>query len=101
MGTLGSAWILSSSEFKEDLGPVDILENVKRLPIRRWKYKKEMGQGEEPHIGPYAEDFKKEFGVGDGKVIALVDYMGVQLAATKKIAEKLDDLQNALFLKEA
>ena len=100
MPAAGSAgFLLSSRDYKEDLGPIDILDNVKRLPIRRWKYKKEIGQGEDAHIGPYAEDFRDRFGVGDGKVIALVDYMGVQLAATKRIAERIDDLEDALFLK--
>ena len=103
VGMLGSAAILASSkEFKEELGEgTPVLLRLADLPIKRWKYKEEMGMGEEPHIGPYAEDFRDRFGVGDGKTIHLLDYLGVQLAATQEIAKEINELKSSAFLSRA
>ncbi|HWQ39164.1 MAG TPA: hypothetical protein VNM24_11260, partial [Burkholderiales bacterium] len=45
------------------------------------------------HVGPYAEDFAKRFGVGDGKTISVIDAVGVTLAAVKGVAKKVDRLE--------
>ena len=83
----------SSREFKEDDAPPEtILEGVKKIPVRAWRYRPEMGLGTERHVGPYAEDWQETFGLGDGKTINLVDAVGVNLRATQELAEQVDDL---------
>ena len=79
---LYGASLFSSKEYKNRVGSVDVfdvLEGLKKLTIHKWKYKGE----DTEHLGPYAEDFKEIFGVGDGKTIYLIDVMGVALASLK------------------
>jgi hypothetical protein len=67
----------------------EILENVRHLNLDKWKYK---GVSQE-HIGPYAEEFKELFGVGDGKTINMLDVMGVLIGAVKELDKKLSKAQ--------
>ena len=81
-GVLGAGLGFSSKEYKNRIGSVDIfkvLEGLKKLTIHKWKYKGDTIE----HLGPYAEDFKELFGVGDGKTIHIIDVMGVALASLK------------------
>lgn len=69
---------------KKNGSPVDgekILESVRGLHVERWNYKREIDPSTEPHIGPYAEEFKEQFGVGDGKTINMIDALGVLFAS--------------------
>ena len=98
--------LASSRDFKEDLGLADeerILEDVKKLPIKTWKYKTGLGLGEERHIGPMAEDFTETLGLGDptGKTIPVVDAIGIGLAATKGLAKKVERIEHSLGLAAA
>jgi hypothetical protein len=89
--------LMSSHEFKEPGTPVDtqgILESVSRLPVERWKYKDGIEDGGE-HIGPYAEDFAREFG-GDGKRIPVVDALGVLTASIQALTSKLDQMEERI-----
>lgn len=70
----------------------EILESVKKLNIDRWKYK---GLAAE-HIGPYADEFKDHFGIGDGKTINIIDYLGVLTASIKELAIKLDRIETRI-----
>jgi len=87
LGALGTAapyiaMAASSRDYKDDITPITptMRERLKNLPIYTWHYK-----GEDiTHIGPTAEEFRDAFGVGDGKTIALVDVMGVLLAARRR-----------------
>lgn len=95
LGTLAAAF--SSKEFKEDDAPADsILDGIKKLPVRAWRYKESMGLGTDKHVGPYAEDFHDIFGLGDGKTIPYVDGMGIGLAGLKEVAERLSSLEGRL-----
>jgi hypothetical protein len=79
-------WLIASDrELKEDIRPLDetVVDRLIDLPISRWRYKGDPT----PHIGPMAQDFTEQFGVGDGKHIHLVDVMGIMLAATKEMAK--------------
>ena len=67
---------------------------MKTLPVDRWRYKEEVSPDQDTHIGPYAEDFKARFGVGDGKVIRYIDAIGVNFAAVKGLAEQVERLQS-------
>lgn len=89
LGLLGG--LFSSREMKSDFAPIDaaaIAEKVSELSIERWKYKGLPGE----HIGPYAEDFKEIFGLGDGEVIPMVDAIGVLFASVQHLIRKNDDL---------
>ena len=96
----------SSRDFKEDFGLADeeqVLEDVKKLPIKTWKYKHGLGLGEDRHIGPMAEDFTETLGLGDptGKTIPVVDAIGIGLAATKGLALKVERIERGLGLTAA
>jgi hypothetical protein len=91
LGTLAGAFIPSSKEIKEDKTPVDALGAVRKMPVEAWTYKAGQGDGKR-HVGPYAEDFKKATGVGDGKSIDPISMMGVTLGAVRQLAEKVDAL---------
>ena len=86
---LYGASLFSSKEYKNRIGSVDVfdvLNGLKKLTIHKWKYKGETVE----HLGPYAEDFKETFGVGDGKTIHLIDVMGVALASLKAMALQME-----------
>lgn len=90
LGLLGG--LFSSRELKEankKINVGDILDRVSELSIEKWKYK---GINQE-HLGPYAEEFKELFGVGDGQTINIIDMFGVTLAAIKALTQKINQLE--------
>lgn len=101
IATLGTAALmLSSKDKKADKKPVKgALQAIKGLPVESWKYKPE-AQGKAPpgvvppdnkrHIGPYAEDFKKQTGRGDGKTIPLQDAIGITMKAVQELDDKVE-----------
>jgi hypothetical protein len=105
LGTLGGAaiyrWGLpaaftSARAAKRRQGRViegEVVKKVKDMPVDRWRYKKSASSDQATHVGPYAEDFKRRFGVGDGKTISVIDAIGVTLAAVKGVAKKVDRLE--------
>jgi len=99
-GGVGAAvgGIFSDRNLKQGFQPVDagqILEKVKQLPIERWQYKDEPGTPD--HVGPMAQDFKELFGLGSSdRTIAMVDAIGVALAALKALAAQVDELKARL-----
>jgi hypothetical protein len=94
----------SDRNLKRDFAPVDgdqILDSLAALPITTWRYKTE--SGEVRHIGPMAQDFKVQFGVGtDDKHIFQVDGDGIALAAIKTLSERVNRLarENAELRRE-
>jgi hypothetical protein len=75
----------SDREAKEHIAPFkgSVLAALRELQISSWQYKGE----DTVHIGPMAQDMKRLFGVGDGKTIALIDVMGILMAAAKEMAD--------------
>jgi trimeric autotransporter adhesin len=79
----------------------DILNKVANLPIKQWSY-----QAQDPgieHIGPMAQDFWKQFHVGDDSLsISTIDPDGIALAAIQALNTKTEALekQNAGLRKE-
>ncbi len=84
-----------SHEYKENKRLVsEVLPRVEALKVEAWDYKP--GHGDErTHIGPYAEDFARLFGVGDGKTISLIDAVGVCLLAIQELAAEIRYLRSA------
>jgi hypothetical protein len=72
----------------------DILKRVTNIPISRWSYK---GTESIANIGPMAQDFWREFKLGDSdKSIASMNMSGVALAAIQGLNQKLAEDVNAL-----
>ncbi len=93
----------SSRAFKTIGGGIDaagVLAGVVALPVDAWRYKPETGLEQQTHIGPYAEDFRAAFGVGDGVTINTMDAVGVCLAAIKALSEKVEALEAELKSKQ-
>ncbi len=87
-GAGGSA--LSARSLKAFIERVDgeqVLRALEGLEVDRWKYDERLGDDRE-HIGPYAEDFRAGFGVGDGVRIEFMDAIGVLFAAVKELAKR-------------
>lgn len=81
-----AAMAMSDRNMKTDIKPVGrgttsrMAKYLKDLPLQKWKYKGDSTV----HFGPMAQDFKKHFGIGDGKTLHLADVMGVVLATAKE-----------------
>lgn len=92
----------SSKDVKTDKREVKegkALRGVRNLDVEKWKYKDDDGRND--HIGPYAEDFRREFGIGDGKNIAPLDAVGVTMRAVQDLAEEVEELKERRGLRKA
>ena len=90
---------ISSRQLKTPERAVDVssvLAGVAALPVDAWRYKPETGLEQQIHIGPYAEDFRAAFGVGDGVTISTIDAIGVCLAGIRALSEKVETLEAEL-----
>lgn len=91
----------SSEKLKDDiieLAPSDyeeVLETVKELPVKTWKYKRGLGIDDtgETHIGPTVEDSPPWMRTQDGMALKTVDYLGTLTAAVKGLAQKVERLE--------
>lgn len=102
ISTLGAAAIMASSkEVKEAKRPVKgALAALDGIPVEAWRYKRGVAD-EGDHIGPYAEDFQAQTGLGDGKTINLLDAVGVTMAAVKELSSKVDKIATGRRLRPA
>ena len=126
IGALGGLFEISSCELKRDpegIGlsskdqSVDLVEDgdgvyrparqidhektlakVEELPVERWRYKEGLGLGDQDHLGPYAQDVKEGFGVGDGETISVIDAIGIGLSATKGLAARVHKIEHGIGL---
>lgn len=101
MGVAGGAGailgMLSSKDAKTDkrkLPDGAALGAIRDMPVEQWRYKDGMGDGGE-HIGPYAEDFAKATGQGDGKSIDIISAIGVTMGAIRDLDKKVDSMARA------
>lgn len=79
-----------------------MLEALDRMPVRRWRYKKETGLDQDEHIGPYAEDFNRELHLPEKPVIFLLDAAGAHHGAIKALKRRVEDLEeDSSFLRKA
>jgi hypothetical protein len=82
----------SDKDAKTDKRPLpegEALKAVESMPVERWRYKDGVADGGE-HVGPYAQDFKRETGRGDGKTIAAQDAIGLTMKAVQDLSGKVD-----------
>lgn len=103
LGQIGGVIVASSDEnIKKDIksiSDVAALEGIKKTAIKKWKYDadKVEGQDDKEHIGAMAQDLKKNLGkqVSDGKIVDLISAIGVNMAATKALAKKVDKMEGS------
>lgn len=93
VGQLAGAYLLpSSKKIKHDKQPFDSLGAVRKMPVEKWTYNEGAGDGG-THVGPYAEDFSKATGVGDGKALDPITMMGVTLGAVRQLDDKIQKME--------
>ncbi|MCB9358092.1 MAG: hypothetical protein H6508_01395 [Calditrichaeota bacterium] len=100
-----SAWVaICDSTKKNRFGRVntqEILEKVAKLGIETWSYKDDPTHT--THIGPMAQDFYAQFGVGESDTtISTLDPDGVALAAIQELAKQNEEIRtrNTILEKE-
>lgn len=110
MSTIGSiaglgvaGYMMSSKKVKNNKrASKGNLDAVRKMPVGRWNYKPGVADGgAAEHVGPYAEDFRKATGLGDGKTIPMQDAIGVSMGAINELADKLDQVHKAVGLGQA
>lgn len=92
-GMVSPVGFLSDEEAKTDKRPTErsMLDAMRDMPVEQWRYKEGQGDGGE-HIGPYAQDFQKATGVGDGRSISVIDAIGATMGALKELDAKVDEM---------
>ena len=68
-----------------------VLEKLVSIPVEEWNYIHE--EDAIKHYGPYAEDFQRAFGIGDGETINYMDAIGVLVASVKALNDRIDYLE--------
>jgi hypothetical protein len=85
----------SSITLKEnflDVDGEDVLSRMRRIPVNSWNYIDEGRQSR--HLGPFAEDFWREFGLGSEPLaIGHLDIDGVNFAGVKALDSRTLRLQ--------
>lgn len=84
---------ISDRNAKRGIEPVDpqaVLESVARMPVSTWSYK-----SDDPsvrHMGPMAQDFYGEFGLGaTDKAYSPIDAHGAAFAAIQGLYERVEE----------
>lgn len=98
MGMFGSMFASDRKKKRniKDVSDAEVVEEVKRLPVSRYRYKDGVQDGgDEEHIGPMAQDMAK-LGIGDGKQLPVQDMIGLSLAAVKGLAKKVEAMESKM-----
>jgi len=91
-GGMQAAALACSRTFKENYTEIntdDLLAQLNALDIEEWNY---IGE-DATHVSPYAEDFQKVTGKGDGKTIPVVDVIGLLMGAVQSLSAKVNELE--------
>jgi hypothetical protein len=88
----------SSITLKEnflDVDGSDVLSRMRRIPVNTWNYIDEGRQSR--HMGPFAEDFWREFGLGSEPLaIGHLDIDGVNFAGVKALDARTVEMQGTI-----
>jgi trimeric autotransporter adhesin len=88
----------SSVTLKEnflDVDGDDVLARMRRIPVNTWNYIDEGRQSR--HLGPFAEDFWREFGLGSEPLaIGHLDIDGVNFAGVKALDARTLQMQSTV-----
>ena len=93
---LGAYALMSSKDYKTNKKKPSgsLLDAVNKMPVEEWDYKEGIADGGS-HVGPYAEDFQKATGKGDGKSIPVVDAVGTLMGAVQELDKKVEKMAGA------
>lgn len=84
-----AAWsMFSDPEMKEGIEPVsdgEMLAAVKRIPVKKWRYKGDEAQ----HIGGMADTMPEV--VSDGKKVDVISYLGMLTSAVRALDKKVEE----------
>jgi len=100
IGGAATKWMMSDVNQKEAIDPLapgEALDKVSAIPSSEWQYKgnSPAADGGKRHIGPMAQDVQRVVGedaAPGGKAIDLVSLNGLNMAATKDLNTKVDQL---------
>ena len=85
--------LLSDRNQKHEDGDTDeaaVMDRLRDLPIKEWRWRDANKFGSGKHIGPMAQDFWAQFRLGDHETaIPVTDALGVLMAAVKDIDRRL------------
>jgi hypothetical protein len=88
----------SSRTLKEnflDVDGDDVLSRMRRIPVNTWNYTDEGRQSR--HMGPFAEDFWREFGLGaEPLAIGHLDIDGVNFAGVKALDARTLEMRSTI-----
>ena len=102
VGMLAGAFMSSKDSKTNKKKSMGVLDAVKSMPVEEWEYKQGMGDGGgKKHVGPYAEDFQRATGLGNGKEISIIDAVGVNMGATQELARQVERIERKLDGKRA
>lgn len=111
IGAIGSMFAMSSAKRKTNKRPMPggngkeskggkrdgagkAMAGLRDLKVEKYQYK---DRRDEPrhlnYVSPYAEDFSRKFGVGDGKTINLHNELGVMMLALKDADRRIAKLE--------
>lgn len=95
-GPAGAA-MLSDKDAKEKKTKPgrSLLEAVEKMPVEEWSYKEGEGDGGR-HVGTYAQDFKKQTGIGDGQSINVIDAIGTTMGAVKELSAEVKSIKSMM-----
>lgn len=88
------ALMLSGRQYKDDIQDIDpnkVMDGFRKMSVKKWRYKPEVGMGTDSHVGPIAQDFNASFGIETPRndAISMIDAIGVTMAGIKNIDERL------------
>jgi hypothetical protein len=95
-GIISNVSSKSKKENFENLDKQDILQRINNLNLERWNYTCE--EDNIKRIGPYAEEFHKEFNLGgkDNAMIATYDVAGVSIVGIQALSELVKSQEKEL-----
>lgn len=96
---MGASIFASDENIKKNINDFDedeALEGIENTDVKSWEYDEEKAEGldSKRHIGAMAQELNKNFGdvVSDGKKVDIISAIGLNMAATKALSKKLDDV---------
>lgn len=84
-------------EDKEEIPDGEALDAVNSMPVEEWTYKEGV-EDEGRHVGPYAQDFQRATGKGDGRSIKVQDAIGITMKAVQDLDKKVSRVVEAIGL---
>lgn len=79
------------------------LDSIRSIPVTQWNYK-DINKSPNSKVGPMAQDLYSKFGnvaAPYGKKIDIVSMNGINMAAIKEVADRQDNLEEKLGVKES